>query len=148
MNSFYKLILIIALLLIIGLVIVSLVLDNSRTTIGGFQKTILVIAIVILILNLVLISLGLHYTKKESWPPIIPSCPDYWVSDMSGNNMRCTNVKDLGVCSPSGEDEHLIMDFNKAPFVGVNGNCAKYTWANNCKVAWDGITYGVNNPCV
>ena len=32
-------------------------------------------------------------------------------------------------------------------FTGSNGTCAKYSWANKCDVSWDGITYGVENPC-
>ena len=39
------------------------------------------------------------------------------------------------------------MNFNNAPYTGTTGACAKYNWANNCGVSWDGITYGVNNPC-
>ena len=39
------------------------------------------------------------------------------------------------------------MNFNLPAFTGSNGTCAKYNWANNCKVSWDGITYGVENPC-
>lgn len=148
MNSLYKLILFIAIIALIALVIISIILSKS-SIMGGFQKTILIVAIILLLINLVIISLGLHYSsKKRDWPPIIPNCPDYWVSEGSGSNITCTNVKDLGECKPSSEDPHLVMDFNKAPFVGENGNCAKYQWANKCKVAWDGITYGVNNPCV
>ena len=148
MNSLYKLASIIAILLIVGLIIISLILSNSVTNIGGFQKTVLIVAIIFLIFNLVIISLGLNYSKKKNWPPMVPNCPDYWVSDGSGENATCKNVKDLGVCKPAEGDDHLIMNFNKAPFLGGDGNCAKYTWANNCKVAWDGITYGVSNPCV
>ena len=39
------------------------------------------------------------------------------------------------------------MDFSTAPFTGDNGTCAKYQWASKCNVSWDGITYGVTNPC-
>lgn len=39
-------------------------------------------------------------------------------------------------------------DFNVAPYTGSNGTCAKYTWANNCGVVWDGINSGnSSNPC-
>ena len=41
------------------------------------------------------------------------------------------------------------MDFNQAPFNGTDGDCAKYKWAykDKCNVTWDGINYGVSNPC-
>jgi hypothetical protein len=40
------------------------------------------------------------------------------------------------------------MNFNQSPFNTSNGTCAKYTWATNCGVTWDGITSGVPNPCI
>ena len=76
-----------------------------------------------------------------------PDCPDWWISDGSGNNTICTNIKDLGTCPPQSGNDHLIMNFNDPAFTGSNGTCAKYTWATKCGVSWDGITYGVNNPC-
>jgi hypothetical protein len=76
-----------------------------------------------------------------------PACPDYWIIDGSGNNTRCINQKDLGTCKPLSGKNHLIMNFNNPSFTGSQGTCNKYTWATNCGVSWDGITYGVNNPC-
>lgn len=114
-----------------------------------FQKIVLVIATVILILALIVIGVSLHYSKGSSkpWPPLTPDCPDYWQVDGSGNNIRCTNVKNLGTCPiPTGQ-EHLVMSFNTPAFSGKNGLCSKYTWANNCGVSWDGVTYGISNPC-
>ena len=113
----------------------------------GFQKLILFIAIVILIIALVFIGIALSYSKDKQWPPMVPECPDYWTVDGSGNNSTCINVKDLGTCSASGGDKHLTMNFNNAPFTGSDETCAKYTWAKRCGVSWDGITYGINNPC-
>jgi hypothetical protein len=113
----------------------------------GFQKIILFAAIIILIIALVFIGIVLSYTKDEQWPPMTPQCPDYWLVDGSSNNAVCINVKDLGTCPPENQDKHLKMDFNSSAFTGSNSMCAKYTWAKKCGVTWDGITYGVNNPC-
>jgi hypothetical protein len=114
----------------------------------GFQKIVLYSAIIILIIALVIIGVALSYAKdSQAWPPVLPNCPDYWVADGSGNNATCINLKDLGTCSATGENKHLIMNFNQSPFVGGDETCAKYTWAKKCGVSWDGITYGVNNPC-
>jgi len=116
--------------------------------IGNFQKIVLYAAIIILIIALVIIGIALSVSKnKVKWPPIVPECPDWWASDGSGNNSTCINIKDLGVCPPPTGQPHQIMNFNTQTYTGSNGKCAKYTWANNCKVSWDGITYGVENPC-
>jgi len=113
----------------------------------GFQKIILFSAIIILIVALVLIGIALSGAKGQQWPPIVPDCPDYWMIDGSGNNTKCINVKDLGTCpKPSGKS-HLTMNFTKPPYNGIDGACEKYNWATGCKISWDGITYGVNNPC-
>ena len=115
----------------------------------GFQKIVLFSAIIILIIVLVIIGVVLVSVKSsETWPPMVP---EYWGItglDISGNNMaKCVNIKDLGRCPANSGDEHLIMDFNSPMFTGDNGTCAKYAWAKKCDVTWDGITYGVNNPC-
>jgi hypothetical protein len=114
----------------------------------GFQRVVLYSAIVILIIALVIIGIMLSYAKeKQSWPPIVPDCPDYWSMDDSDNNATCINVKDLGSCPKSGGNKHLSVNFNEAPYIGSKGACEKYNWAKRCGISWDGITYGVNNPC-
>ena len=113
----------------------------------SFQKVVLFAAIVVLIVSLVFIGISLRYSTDQNWPPMTPECPDYWTIDGSGNETKCINVKDLGTCPAQTGDEHLIMDFNNSAYTGSNGTCAKYTWATRCGVSWDGITYGVNNPC-
>jgi hypothetical protein len=114
----------------------------------GFQKAVLIIAVIILIIALVVMGIILAGSKKgETWPPLVSDCPDWWVIDGSGNNTTCSNVKDLGVCPANSGDKHQVMNFTSSLFTGDNGTCAKYTWANKCKVSWDGITYGIDNPC-
>ena len=113
----------------------------------SFQKIVLFAAIIILIITLVFIGVSLSYSKDTQWPPMTPECPDYWLVDGSGNNTTCINVKDLGTCPAASGDKHLKMNFNTTAYTGANSLCAKYTWAKRCGVSWDGITYGVNNPC-
>jgi hypothetical protein len=113
----------------------------------GFQKIVLIIAIIVLIVTLVFIGLLLGTSSGETWPPLVPECPDWWIADGSGNNTTCINVKDLGVCTAESGKKHQNMNFNSSPYTGDNGMCAKYQWADKCKVSWDGITYGVENPC-
>jgi hypothetical protein len=119
----------------------------------GFQKSVLVIAIITLILTLVLIGLALNSAKNNmSWPPLVGSCPDYWV-DLSGNGAACFNPKKLGHCNiPTSASEKNTMDFSGSIFTGDDGLCNKKKWATNCSdpnnpVTWDGITYGVVDPC-
>lgn len=113
-----------------------------------FQKFVLFSAIIILIIALVFIGVALTRSKDNNqWPPITPQCPDYWMIDGSGNNTTCINVKDLGTCKPQNGNKHLTMNFNTNAFTGSNGLCSKYTWAQRCGISWDGITYGVPNPC-
>jgi hypothetical protein len=113
---------------------------------ASFQNVILGIAVVIFVICLILIFISLKNEQKNmTWPPYVPSCPDYWV-DVSGNN--CLNPKNLGTCS--------LTSMNFDTLVGEDGssnvtaaNCAKYKWANQCGLAWEGITYGYgkSNPC-
>jgi hypothetical protein len=113
----------------------------------GFQKLVLFSAVIILIISLVFIGVALSYSSDQQWPPITPECPDYWLIDGSGNNTNCLNIKDLGTCPAQPGGKHLRMDFNTPEFTGSNEMCAKYTWAKKCGVSWDGVTYGVSNPC-
>ena len=113
----------------------------------GFQKFVLFAAIIILIITLVFIGMALNFSTDQKWPPMIPTCPDFWQIDGSGNNTTCINVKNLGTCPPQSGDAHLTMNFNTSTFAGSNGLCAKYNWAKKCGISWDGITYGVANPC-
>lgn len=105
-----------------------------------FQRIIIKFAVVLLIISLILIVILMNNnTKPEQWPPLIGDCPDYWV-DTSGNGSNCVNVKNLGNCTS--------MDFTTSHFTGSQGLCNKYKWATStCGVSWDGITYGVENPC-
>ena len=89
----------------------------------------------------------LIYTKKdeEDDVPIVPQCPDFWEIEDTSTGPQCVNVQDLGTCSAAAGNKHLSMKLKSQSFAD---NCAKYTWAKNCNIAWDGITYGVDNPCI
>ena len=66
---------------------------------ANFQSTILSIAIIMLLLSLIFIGTSLKRSRaNQTWPPIIASCPDYWV-DLSDNASACFNSKNLGKCS-------------------------------------------------
>jgi len=114
---------------------------------ASFQKIIALIAFILLIITLVSIGIILSKAKTDNWPPTTADCPDYWLIDGSGNNSVCINIKDLGKCPPQSGKKHLTMNFNESVFTGSSGKCNKYNWAKTCGISWDGITYGVSNPC-
>ena len=148
MASFNSIVITIAIVIIAIILIGWLFNYIAAKDIPAFQKIVLTAAIIMLIIALIIIGILLSYYKaKEQWPPIIAGCPDYWTIDGSANLSRCTNIQDLGTCPPQSGDKHLVMDFSGPAFSGANGTCAKYAWAKKCNISWDGITYGVNNPC-
>jgi hypothetical protein len=113
----------------------------------SFQKIILGLAIIGLIILLVIIGISLSNSSSQMvWPPVVGDCPDYWV-DLTGSGEACYNTKSLGKCNLPGTEEQNTMNFNVSPFNSDSTNCSKYTWATRCGVTWDGITYGVDNPC-
>jgi hypothetical protein len=112
----------------------------------NFQKIVLIIAIVILIVSLVFI--GMQIKKSNStqpWPPLVPQCPDFWKADSSGNCKPTSNVPiiDDATCNPTSG-----INFTTGVYVGADGACNKKKWANTCQTAWEGITYGTTDPCM
>ena len=112
----------------------------------GFQRTVLTIAIILLILSLIFIGNSLRRAKaSSSWPPILTKCPDYWTDESEkGDGSACSNLKGLAMTSGCASTN---VDFSRAPYIGNGGTCAKKKWANGCGVTWDGITSGVKDPC-
>lgn len=106
---------------------------------GFYQKSIVIAGISSFIIIFFIVCLIVYsYHLKKEWPPSISPCPDWWKSIGQG---KCLNQKGMGSCNKK------IMNFNESVFKGSEGLCAKYTWAKNCNISWDGITYGVPNPC-
>ena len=114
-------------------------------TFGGFQKMILTITLITLVIIFIFLVGSLIYAKKNDQSDrVLPQCPDYWEITESATGPKCVNSQDLGTCPAATGDAHLSLDFASGNYTD---NCAKYTWANNCNIAWDGITYGATNPC-
>lgn len=96
-----------------------------------FQKIVLFIALVILILMLAFVGVMLYRSKETAvWPPQVSECPDYW--KVIGVN-KCQNDKGLGNCTG-------VHDFSSAEWQGKRGLGKKKTWAKECNITWDGIT--------
>ena len=119
--------------------------NNNSISMGSFQQITLLVAIVLLSFIFIFITVNLVYADKDvTETDIVPQCPDYWEIEETPTGPKCVNVQNLGVCAAASGTDHLTIDFNSGNFAD---SCAKYTWANNCNIAWDGLTYGANNPC-
>lgn len=126
---------------------------------GDFQNRIVNILGILLIICLVIFFIMIfNINREQKFPPVIGQCPDYWLSSKYFNNKenldliddvliknelekdegdksKCVNVKNIGNPNCS-----KIMDFNEVPYNTTNGLCAKYKWAKDCDLTWDGIT--------
>jgi hypothetical protein len=101
-----------------------------------FQKSVIGVAIFIAFILLIIIAIQFFLMKKDFvFPPVIPSCPDFWEDvSIKENGSRCSNVNKLGSCN------NTIMDFTKSHWIGGNGLCHKKRWATACGLTWDGVT--------
>jgi hypothetical protein len=99
-----------------------------------FQKTVLWVFLIILIILLVIIGVTLYRTTYINvvYPKKTSQCPDYWVYADSG---KCSNVNNLG-------KEPIVteIDLSKNPWIGYDATCNKYKWAKENNISWDGIT--------
>ena len=56
----------------------------------NFQKIVITIAVILLILSLAFIGTAINSEKKNIvYPPVIAECPDYWKHDIENN--KCIN---------------------------------------------------------
>ena len=96
-----------------------------------FQKTVLTIATVILVLFLIILAIILWTSRNElQFPPEIGTCPDYFEATVQNKKHMCKNVKGLG----NGGGGCDMVDFS-----GYNVEDKK-KWAKGCGVTWDGLT--------
>jgi hypothetical protein len=70
----------------------------------NFQRIVIIIAIIMLILAMVFIGYALYRQSSEvAWPPKIPKCPDYWTVNASGScKMPTTGGFDANNCEFNG----------------------------------------------
>ena len=128
-----------------------------------FQKIVIIIGIVLLIITLALLAFMIHLTSKSStYPPNKNNCPDYWdyKKNEHGTNVCFNNSlvnkckKDWpkpkhpnqpGFCSdevglrPDSDIPH-IWGQNKNSISENDLGCMKFLWAWYEGVTWDGIT--------
>jgi len=104
-----------------------------------FQKSVLIIALFVLIALLISVGILLNkHSKNTNWPPTQNTCPDYWTEGTDG---KCTadaglNTGNNGVTSTviKNEDQEIIGDWTD------KSRCEKKTWANNNGIMWSGVS--------
>jgi len=101
-------------------------------TLGPFQKNVVIVACVLLIVSIAIIGYMLSGGDDgQLWPSTVSNCPDYW-QDSRGDGSSCLNVKRLGKC---GNGPYNFSGWN-AP----SKACASKGILDKCKLTWDGIT--------
>jgi hypothetical protein len=102
------------------------------STLGPFQKNVVIVACVVLLVVLAVIAYYLSEgSSTQQWPPSVSNCPDYW-EDQDGQGKQCFNVQRLGKC---GIGPYDLTNWNKP-----RNACEAKGIMENCKLTWDGIT--------
>ena len=77
--------------------------SNSFFSSFNFQRIVILIAIIMLIVSMVFIGHALYKQSTDvSWPPKIPKCPDYWIIDDSGKCAKPTTLPTQMPCEYNG----------------------------------------------
>tara|TARA_Y100000741_G_scaffold51210_4_gene35079 strand:+ start:5771 stop:6106 length:336 start_codon:yes stop_codon:yes gene_type:complete len=103
---------------------------------NSFQKTIITISTIILIISLILVSTFLSKAlMEETYPPIIADCPDYWdVTYDTTNNIICSNKTTI---NEGRQHNDKCKNINITQDMDI---CQKSQLARECDLAWDGVT--------
>ena len=76
--------------------------------------------------------------KKQTYPPSIADCPDYYSLNKDG---ACKIGANIEVSQVTCNVENFKQDkYKKEGNDFTSGLCSKKMWANKCDVSWDGIT--------
>ena len=104
----------------------------------SFQKTVLIIALIVLSVMLFFIALAMRGLKKsQGYPPEIAECPDYWTKDTDGMCKRPgENEPNYGTAK---DNDTVCTKFPRGTEEGT-GEDAKKNFSADCRLEWDGIT--------
>jgi hypothetical protein len=104
----------------------------------GFQKTVLIVALVILTICIIFISTVISKNEsKKLWPPETGTCPPYYIVSTDDSGVSCKrdpNGPKIGEISGSCDKLNLSQGTN---FISDKSKCE---WSNTCKIQWDGIS--------
>ena len=109
----------------------------------GFQKTVLIVALVILTLAVIVMATVISNNEsKKKWPPEIATCPPYYKAqgDATTKSISCVRTDGYPTIGNGGTNckEYEMTDSNDASkFISDKKKCE---WAKGCGIQWDGIT--------
>jgi len=100
----------------------------------SFQKIVLTIALVLLIISLIVFGLLIRSaTINAKFPPEVGKCPDYFKAHLSKGQLSCTNPSNLGNGTCTGE-------FTPVTGSDATSRTANCNAARKCGYMWDGVT--------
>lgn len=112
---------------------------------AAFQNNVVRIATIVFIAFMALVSLMLLLAKEnQQFPPMYPTCPDYYKLKNDGGP-KCDDVKGFtGVSSTGGPGgmSCRLLDLSNQNYNGWDTQKLKNKkkWAEDCGVTWDGVT--------
>jgi hypothetical protein len=123
-----------------------------------FQSIVIIILCILLVITLLSFYYIASTPGKVPYPKTIPMCPDYYyqTTTLPNGSVRCKAlpVMEQTLIKYGKNTSCGNPTFTSAYYTGTNAKCLKYTWCKSCGSmpnwdgpAWDGITYGVQNPC-
>ena len=104
-----------------------------------FYTSLFVGTIIFLIIILCIVGYYMSISKKkQTYPPSIADCPDYYSLDANG---LCKIGTSITVTDPTCNTEDFRQEkYKKEGNDFTRGLCKKKMWGNKCEVSWDGIT--------
>ena len=104
----------------------------------GFQKTVLIVALVILTICIIFISTVISKNEsKKQWPPEIGTCPPYYVVSTENGGVSCERDPNAPTI---GENNGNCNRLNLKEGTNFISDKTKCEWSNTCKIQWDGIS--------
>jgi hypothetical protein len=116
---------------------------------GNFNRTVLVVATILLILGLIIIGFFIVKSIQDSeYPPVISDCPDYWnvTYDADGKVVCTSNSINTATTSNNSNNSNNRCNTYPVALFTASGStkadilCEKNKWAKDCNIHWDGIT--------
>jgi hypothetical protein len=123
-----------------------------------FQSIVIIILGILLIITIISFYYIASTPAQVPYPKSIPVCPDYYFQSgvtSSNGSVSCkalpTMEQKLNDVIKTGWQVRACSApvFPSNYYTGTRANCLKYNWVKSCMSvpAWDGISYGVQNPC-
>tara|TARA_Y100000816_G_scaffold276239_1_gene245227 strand:+ start:374 stop:760 length:387 start_codon:yes stop_codon:yes gene_type:complete len=118
----------------------------------GFQKNVLIIALVILSISIIVLAAFISRKERDKlWPPELSTCPPYFDISQNGNAIQCKALEginigeDISTKSPAVTFEdatgskNTCLDFFVQNESGGKMNAEqKCDYSNKCKINWEG----------